>query len=50
MRLSLSVTLRGWLDRLARNDRLAIMRPEADLRFEIAAIAKRRARRPLQKW
>jgi len=32
--------LRGWLDHLATRDRLAIMRPEIDLRFQIAAIAK----------
>lgn len=49
MRLSPSATLRDWLDHLAGNDRLAMMRPEADLRFEVAAIAKRRLRLPLQR-
>lgn len=34
-------TLRDWLDHLARNDRLAVIRPNMALRFEIAAIAKR---------
>ena len=34
-------TLRDWLDHLARHDRLAVIRPNAALRFEIAAIAKR---------
>ena len=33
--------LRDWLDHLHRTDRLAIARPGIDLRFEIAAIAKR---------
>jgi 2,5-furandicarboxylate decarboxylase 1 len=32
-------TLRGWLDHLASSDRLAIIRPDRALRFEIAAIA-----------
>lgn len=34
-------SLRAWLDRLAAEDRLAIMKPGVDLRFEVAAIAKR---------
>ena len=34
-------TLRGWLDHLAAHDRLAVIRPETSLRFELAAIAKR---------
>src|SRR5262245_64197289 len=34
-------TLRDWLDRLAAQDRLTIARPGVDLRFELAAIAKR---------
>jgi 2,5-furandicarboxylate decarboxylase 1 len=34
-------TLRGWLDHLERTDRLAIAKPGRDLRFEVAAIAKR---------
>src|SRR3954451_20523412 len=34
-------TLRGWLERLAARDRLAIARPDVSLRFELAAIAKR---------
>jgi 2,5-furandicarboxylate decarboxylase 1 len=33
-------TLRAWLDRLAARDRLAVIRPGAALRFELAAIAK----------
>jgi 2,5-furandicarboxylate decarboxylase 1 len=33
--------LRAWLDHLAAHDRLAIICPGTDLRFEIAAIAKR---------
>ncbi len=36
-----TTSLRGWLDRLAADDRLAIVRPGAALRFELAAIAKR---------
>ncbi len=32
--------LRDWLDRLAATDRLAVARPNRDLRFEVAAIAK----------
>jgi len=32
--------LRGWLDLLARSDRLAVARPGVSLRFELAAIAK----------
>ena len=34
-------TLRDWLDHLAAHDRLAVIRPETSLRFELAAIAKR---------
>jgi 2,5-furandicarboxylate decarboxylase 1 len=34
-------TLRGWLDHLAGQDRLAIIRPGVGLRHELAAIAKR---------
>jgi 2,5-furandicarboxylate decarboxylase 1 len=34
-------TLRAWLDHLAARDRLAIMKAGVDLRFEVAAIAKR---------
>jgi 2,5-furandicarboxylate decarboxylase 1 len=34
-------TLRDWLDHLAARDRLAIVKPNADLRFEVAAYAKR---------
>lgn len=34
-------TLRGWLDHLAARERLAIVRPEVSLTFELAAIAKR---------
>jgi 2,5-furandicarboxylate decarboxylase 1 len=34
-------TLRGWLDDLAEHDRLAIIRPNVDLRYELAAISKR---------
>jgi 2,5-furandicarboxylate decarboxylase 1 len=34
-------TLRGWLDDLAARDRLAIIRPGVDLRYELAAISKR---------
>ncbi|MFN3347641.1 UbiD family decarboxylase [Pseudorhodoplanes sp.] len=34
-------TLRGWLDHLAAQDRLAVARPGLSLAFEIAAVAKR---------
>jgi 2,5-furandicarboxylate decarboxylase 1 len=34
-------TLRDWLDHLAARDRLAVIRPEVSLQFELAAIAKR---------
>src|SRR5512136_972648 len=34
-------TLRDWLDHLAARDRLAVIRPETSLQFELAAIAKR---------
>ena len=34
-------TLRDWLDRLAARDRLAVIKPNANLRFELAAYAKR---------
>src|SRR6187551_65463 len=34
-------TLRDWLDHLAARDRLAVMRPNVALRYELAAIAKR---------
>src|SRR3954454_20134769 len=34
-------TLRDWLDDLAARDRLAVIKPEVSLRFELAAIAKR---------
>ena len=33
--------LRDWLDHLAARDRLAVIRPETSLQFELAAIAKR---------
>jgi 2,5-furandicarboxylate decarboxylase 1 len=33
--------LRDWLDHLARQDRLAVVRPGVALRFELAAIAKK---------
>jgi 2,5-furandicarboxylate decarboxylase 1 len=36
-----TTTLRAWLDHLAAHDRLAVMKPGVDLRFEVAAIAKR---------
>lgn len=35
-----AATLRGWLDRLAADERLAMIRPGVSLRFELAAIAK----------
>ena len=34
-------TLRDWLDHLAARNRLAVIEPNADLRFEVAAYAKR---------
>ena len=34
-------TLRDWLDHLAARNRLAVVKPNADLRFEVAAYAKR---------
>jgi 2,5-furandicarboxylate decarboxylase 1 len=34
-------TLREWLDHLATRDRLAVLKSHADLRFEVAAYAKR---------
>jgi 2,5-furandicarboxylate decarboxylase 1 len=34
-------TLRDWLDHLAASERLAVMKPDANLRFEVAAYAKR---------
>ena len=34
-------TLRDWLDHLAARERLAVIKPNADLRFEVAAYAKR---------
>ncbi len=34
-------TLRDWLDRLAASERLAVVKPNANLRFEVAAYAKR---------
>src|SRR5947199_738175 len=34
-------TLRDWLDHLAARDRLAVVKPNVSLRFELAAIAKR---------
>jgi 2,5-furandicarboxylate decarboxylase 1 len=34
-------SLRGWLDHLQARERLAIIRPGVDLKFELAAIAKR---------
>ena len=34
-------TLRDWLDHLAARERLAVIKPRADLRFEVAAYAKR---------
>jgi len=34
-------TLRDWLDHLAARDRLAVIRPDISLKFELAAIAKR---------
>lgn len=33
--------LRAWLDHLAATDRLAVVQPDRNLRFEVAAIAKR---------
>jgi len=33
--------LRDWLDHLAARDRLAVIRPEVSLKYELAAIAKR---------
>src|SRR5713101_6241769 len=34
-------SLRDWLDHLAARDRLAVVKPNVGLRFELAAIAKR---------
>ena len=34
-------SLRDWLDHLARNDRLALVKPDVDLRHALAAYAKR---------
>jgi 2,5-furandicarboxylate decarboxylase 1 len=34
-------TLRDWLDHLAARERLAVIKPNVDLRFELAAFAKR---------
>src|SRR5262249_17919459 len=34
-------TLRDWLDHLAAHERLAVIKPNVDLRFELAAYAKR---------
>ena len=34
-------TLRDWLDHLAASERLAVVKPNANLRFEVAAYAKR---------
>ncbi len=34
-------SLREWLDHLARHGRLAVIRPNVDLRYELAAISKR---------
>jgi 2,5-furandicarboxylate decarboxylase 1 len=34
-------TLRDWLDHLAARDRLAVLKPNLDLKFELAAYAKR---------
>jgi 2,5-furandicarboxylate decarboxylase 1 len=34
-------TLRDWLDHLAARERLAVVKPNVDLRFELAAFAKR---------
>ncbi len=34
-------SLRGWLDHLAARDRLCVIKPNADLKFEVAAYAKR---------
>jgi 2,5-furandicarboxylate decarboxylase 1 len=34
-------TLREWLDHLSARDRLAVIKPNVDLRFELAAYAKR---------
>ena len=34
-------TLRDWLDHLGARDRLAVIKPNANLRFEVAAYAKR---------
>jgi 2,5-furandicarboxylate decarboxylase 1 len=34
-------SLRDWIDHLARNDRLALVKPGVDLRHELAAYAKR---------
>ncbi len=35
------VALRDWLDHLAAHGRLAVIRPDVDLRYELAAISKR---------
>jgi 2,5-furandicarboxylate decarboxylase 1 len=34
-------SLRDWLDHLAARNRLAVIKPNVDLRFEFAALAKR---------
>src|SRR5262249_7271168 len=34
-------TLRDWLDHLAAHERLAVIKPNTDLKFEVAAYAKR---------
>jgi len=34
-------TLRDWLDHLAARDRLAVLKPNIGLKFELAAYAKR---------
>ena len=34
-------SLRDWLDHLAARNRLAVIKPNVDLRFELAAFAKR---------
>ena len=41
MRRSRSARLRDWLDHLAARDRLAVLKPNIGLKFELAAYAKR---------
>ena len=41
--------LRDWLDHLAARDRLSVVKPNVDLRFELSAYAKRLAD-DTEKW